>query len=291
MDATVRDRVGEAIFRIAAGPDGARHRERIHGRPGPRWFDPASPIGRVHGDASMFVGGIRALLLQTLHPVAMTAVWEHSGFHGDVLGRLARTSRFLAVTTFGHEEDAQAAVDSVRAIHDRVTGTLPDDTPYSASDPHLLEWVHVAEIDSFLLAHDVYGRQPLDAAGRDEYVAQAGEVARRLGVVDPPATAAALEERLEAFRPELRATDEARAAVHDVLFRPPLPRAARLPYGALVRAAVALMPEWSREPLLLPHRPLLDRSVSRWLGAGTTVGIRWAMAPGRRPARDLAAAE
>ena len=123
----VRERIGEAIFRVTAGPDGEKHRDRIHGRPGPRWFDPASPIGRVHGDASMFVGGIRALLLQTLHPAAMTAVAEHSGFRSDMLGRLARTSRFLAVTTFGHADDAQAAVDAVRAIHERVTGTMLDE--------------------------------------------------------------------------------------------------------------------------------------------------------------------
>ena len=123
MPPDLRVRLGEALFRATAGPDGPRHRERIHGRPGPRWFEPDSPIGRVHGDASMFIGGIRALLLQTLHPAAMTGVAEHSDYRRDMLGRLARTSRFLAVTTFGHADDAQAAVDAVRAIHERVTGT------------------------------------------------------------------------------------------------------------------------------------------------------------------------
>ena len=276
---TTRDRLGEAIFRIAAGPDGPRHRERIHGRPGPRWFDPASPIGAVHGDASMFVGGLRALLLQSLHPAAMTAVSEHSGYRGDLLGRLARTSRFLAVTTFGHEEDAQLAVDAVRAIHERVTGTLADGTPYAASDPHLLEWVHVAEIDSFLCAHAVYGKHPLDAAGRDEYVAQTAVVARKLGVLDPPTTEAALAERLEAFRPELAATDHAREAVHHVLFRPPLPPAARPAYATLAAAAVGLMPRWSRRPLGLPSLPRTERTVVRGLGHAATGTIRWAMAP------------
>src|SRR5688572_28593625 len=166
-----------------------------------------SPIARVHGDAAMFIGGIRAVLLQTLHPAAMTAVAEHSGYRGDMWGRLARTSRFIAVTTIGTAADAQRAVDAVRAIHGRVTGTMPDGTPYAASDPHLLMWVHVAEVDSFLTAHQAYGKHPLDQAERDEYVAQTAEVARRLGVLDPPTTEAGLAEALAAFRPELRATE------------------------------------------------------------------------------------
>ncbi|GAB3778034.1 oxygenase MpaB family protein [Nocardioides ungokensis] len=274
-----RRRIGQALFLRVAGPDGARHRDRIHGRPGPRWFEPGSPITRVHGDASMFVGGIRALLLQTLHPAAMRAVSEHSGFRGDMWGRLARTSRFLAVTTFGHAEDAQQAVDVVRAIHDRVTGTLDDGTPYAASDPHLLLWVHVAEVDSFLLAHTVYGKEPLDQAGRDTYVAQTAEVARRLGVVDPPTTEAELRAALAAYRPELRGTEDAREAVSYLLFRPPLPLAARAPYGVLVAAAIGLMPRWTRRPLRLPWLPVSERTVVRALGAAATGAIRWAMSP------------
>src|SRR6187397_2410108 len=131
----VRDRIGQQLFLRVAGPDGDKHAARIHGRPGPRWFEPGSPITRVHGDASMFVGGLRALLLQTLHPAAMRAVSEHSGFRGDMWGRLHRTSTFLAVTTFGTADDAQQAVDAVRRIHERVSGTMPDGAPYAASDP------------------------------------------------------------------------------------------------------------------------------------------------------------
>ena len=241
----IRERLGTAIFHRVAGPDGADHRDRIHYTAGPRWFEPGSPITRVHGDASMFVGGIRALLMQTLHPVAMQAVSEHSGFRGDMWGRLARTSRFLAVTTFGTADDAQQSVDVVRAIHDRVTGTTPDGAPYSAADPHLLLWVHVAEIDSFLLAHQVYGERPLDQGERDEYVAQTAEVARRLGVLDPPTTEAELRDVMTAFRPELRGTPQAREAVRYLLIKPPLPVAARAPYGVLTSAAIGLMPVWT----------------------------------------------
>ncbi len=277
---TVRERLGEALFLRVAGPDGARHAARIHGTPGPRWFEPDSAIVRVHADASMFVGGIRALLLQTLHPAAMRAVSEHSGFRGDMWGRLNRTSRFLATTTFGTADDAQQSVDIVRSIHERVVGTMPDGTPYAASDPHLLLWVHVAEVDSFLLAHTVYGKEPLDQAGRDEYVAQTAEVARRLGVIDPPVTEAELVEALASYRPELRATPEAREAVRYLLFKPPLPLPARAPYGVLVAAAIGLMPRWTRLPLRLPWLPVSERTLVRALGVVATETIRWAMGPG-----------
>jgi uncharacterized protein (DUF2236 family) len=283
----LRERLGEALFLRVAGPDGAHHREQIHGTPGARWFDPASPIGRVHGDASMFVGGIRALLVQTLHPAAMTAVAEHSGYRGDMWGRLARTSRFLAVTTFGTADHAQRAVDAVRAIHDRVTGTLPDGTPYAASDPHLLRWVHVAEVDSFLRAHQVHGARPLDEAGRDRYVAQTAEVALRLGVVDPPTTEAGLAAGLAAYRPELRVTEQAREAVSHLLWHPPLPALARPPYWVLVAAGVELMPRWTRRPLGLPSTGATDKLLARPLGRGAVRTIRWAMAPGREQARAV----
>ena len=275
----LRDRLGQALFARVAGPDGPAARDRIHGREGPRWFEPGSPITRVHGDASMFIGGIRALLLQALHPAAMLAVSEHSGYRGDMWGRLQRTSTFLATTTFAHEDDAQQAVDVVRRIHERVVGVLPDGTPYAASDPHLLRWVHVAEIDSFLTAHQVYGKAPLDAAGRDEYVAQTAEIARRLGAVDVPTTEAELAETLAAYRPELGGTPEAREAVRYVLLKPPLPLAARPPYAVLAAAAVGLMPAWTRMPLRLPYLPVSERTVVRALGGVATGTIRWAMTP------------
>ena len=97
----VRDGLGQRLFGLVAGPDGPANRARIHDTPGPRWFAEDRPIRRVHADASMFVGGLRALLLQSLHPLAMAGVAEHSDYRGDPWGRLQRTSTFLAVTTFG----------------------------------------------------------------------------------------------------------------------------------------------------------------------------------------------
>ncbi|WP_370248349.1 oxygenase MpaB family protein [Nocardioides sp.] len=279
MIQTVRGRLGEALFQRVAGPEGESHRQRIHGTPGPRWFEPGSPITVVHGDASMFIGGMRALLLQTLHPAAMRAVSEHSGYRGDMWGRLHRTSRFLAETTFAHEDDAQRAVDIVRAIHERVRGTMPDGTPYAASDPHLLRWVHIAEVDSFLRAHTVYGATTLTQDERDTYVAQVGVVAERLGATDVPRTEAELAACLASYRPELSGSPEAREAVKHLLLTPPLPLPARVPYGVLAAGAIGLMPAWTRRHLRLPWAPVTERTVVRALGTVATGTIRWAMTP------------
>jgi uncharacterized protein (DUF2236 family) len=204
--ARVRRRAGDAVFARVAGPDGKATRERVHLTPGPRWFDAGSPIQVVHGDASMFVGGLLALLLQSLHPAAMAAVAGHSGYQGDPWGRLARTSTFLAFTTFGTADDAAAAVARVRGVHDRIRGTTPDGIRYAAGDPELLAWVHVAEVHSFLSAHVRYGAHPLGEADRDTYVAQTAVVGRALGAADVPETVAELWARLRGFRAELRAT-------------------------------------------------------------------------------------
>jgi uncharacterized protein (DUF2236 family) len=277
----VREKLGRALFGMVAGPDGPANRARIHDTPGPRWFGEDRPIRRVHGDASMFVGGLRALLLQSLHPLAMAGVAEHSDYRGDPWGRLQRTSTFLAVTTFGPADDAQRAVDRVRGIHQRVRGIAPDGTPYHATDPHLLEWVHIAEVDSFLLAHKLYGAAPLDRRGRDGYVADTARVAIALGVPDPPRTERELGERIEAFRPELRGTPAAREAARFLLLTPPLPIAARAPYGLLAATSVAMLPAWARMPLLLPYFPPVEATAVRMAGRALVGGIRWAMTADR----------
>lgn len=273
----VRKNLGRSLFGMVAGPEGPANRSRIHDTPGPRWFGEDRPIRRVHADASMFVGGLRALLLQSLHPLAMAGVAEHSDYRGDPWGRLQRTSTFLAVTTFGPADDAQRAVDRVRGIHQRVRGTAADGTPYHAADPHLLEWVHIAEVDSFLLAHQLYGAEPLDQTGRDGYVADAARVALALGVIDPPRTERELAERIEAYRPELKSTPVARDAARYLLLTPPLPLVARAPYGVLAATSVSMLPAWARKPLLLPHFPPVEATVIRMSGRVLVNGIRWAL--------------
>jgi len=276
----VRDSLGQRLFGMVAGPDGPANRARIHDTPGPRWFPTDRPIRRVHGDASMFVGGLRALLLQSLHPLAMAGVADHSDYRGDPWGRLQRTSTFLAVTTFGPADDAQRAVDKVRGIHRRVHGTAADGRAYHASDPHLLEWVHVAEVDSFLLAHQLYGSRPLDQEGRDEYVADTARVASALGVTDPPRSERELKARVEAYRPELRSTPAARDAARFLLLTPPLPLLARPPYAALAVTSVAMLPAWARRPLRLPYLPPVEATAVRLAGLTLVGGIRWALARG-----------
>jgi uncharacterized protein (DUF2236 family) len=278
-----RRHLGKALFARVAGPDGPARRDRIHRAEGERWFGPERPIRTVHGDASMFVGGIRALLLQSLHPLAMAGVAAHSGFARDPWGRLQRTSHFLAVTTFGAADDAEAAIQRVRRIHDRVRGTAPDGRPYAASDPHLLAWVHVAEVDSFLRAHRVYGAEPLDDAGYDGYVADAARVAEALGVVDPPRTVAELDAAIARYRPELAGTPQARAAARFLLLAPPVPLVARPTVGVLGAAAVGLLPIWARWPLRVPWLPVTERVAVRAAASGVTRTIRWAMAPAPDP--------
>lgn len=274
----VRERLGAVLFTRVAGPGGPAARSRIHDTPGERWFGPDRPIRAVHGDASMFVGGLRALLLQSLHPLAMAAVAAHSGYRSDPWGRLQRTSTFLATTTFGTAEDAQRAVKTVQAVHERVRGTA-DGRPYHASDPHLLGWVHVAEVDSFLRAYEVYGARPLGPGDADGYVADTARVAEALGVIDPPRTRAQLAARIEQYRPELKATSEAREAARFLLLQPPLPIVARPPYAILGATAVALLPRWARLPLWLPYLPLTERTGVRLAGRALTGVIRWAMTP------------
>ncbi len=273
----LRSDVGASIFARVAGPEGPARRERILGAPGPRWFPEGSPIRQVHGDAAMFIGGLRALLLQSLHPLAMAGVAGHSGYKGDPWGRLQRTSAFLATTTFGTADDAQAAVDQVRSIHERVRGVAADGRPYAASDPHLLLWVHVAEIDSFLRVHQRFGVAPLSPDESDGYVADTARIARALGVTAAPSTVAELDAALASYRDELAGTAEARAAARYLVFTPPLPALVRAPYAVLSANAVALLPGWARRALWLPRLPLADTTAVPLGGHALVRGIRWAM--------------
>jgi uncharacterized protein (DUF2236 family) len=246
--------------------------------PGPRWFEPGSAIRTVHGDASMFVGGLRALLLQSLHPLAMAGVAQHSDYRHDPWGRLQRTAEFLAATTYGPVPTAERAIARVRAVHGRVHGTAGDGRAYSANDPHLLQWVHVCEVDSFLAAHRRYGSTSLSREQTDEYVRDTAVVASALGVIDPPRTVDELRAQLADYRPELRGTREARDAARFLLLEPPLPFAARAPYTLLAAAAVSLLPMWARWPLRLPVLPVSEAVLVRPAGQAITQLIRWSLA-------------
>ncbi|AKU16376.1 hypothetical protein VV02_11720 [Luteipulveratus mongoliensis] len=278
-----------ALQSRVAGAEAGERADRIWGSAGERWFSPADPIWQVHLDAAMFVGGLRALLLQSLHPLAMAGVSDHSGYRGDPWGRLQRTSNFISTTTFGTVEDAERLLARIRGIHRRVRGSAPDGRGYRADDPHLLSWVHAAEADSFLECHTRYGAQPLSAADADVYVAQIGSIAARLGVPEPPSTVRGLREVLASYEPELEGSDLARDAARFVMFEPPMPVAVRPGYALLVSGAVASLPSPARAMLgirLPPGGPTV-------LNAGGRAGaaaVRWMLSdPPVQRARSLRA--
>lgn len=276
MALDIRSWLGQQIRERVIGPNAETRHAELFESDEPGWFDDDAPIRTVHADASMFIGGLRALMMQTMHPLAMAGVAQHSDYRRDPWGRLQRTADYVATTTFGPASQAQRAVDVVHRVHERVVGVAPDGRSYEANDPHLLEWVHIAEIDSFLAAHDRYGAEPLAGVDRDRYVADTAVVARALGIADPPDSEAALRARIESYRPELRATPEARDAIRWIVLRPPLPLAARPAYGVMAAAAVALMPTWTRLPLRLPWLPVTENVTLRLAGNLATGAIRWA---------------
>ncbi len=274
----VQRNLGLLLRERVAGSDAATRAAEIWGKPGPRWFQRGEPIWRVHLDASMFVGGLTALLLQSLHPQAMAGVAGHSGYKSDPWGRLQRTSHYIAMTTYGTIPDAEAAIATVRAVHDRVRGRDDRGQPYRASDPHLLKWVHLAETDSFLRAHQAFGAEPLGPADADRYVAQTAVPATLLGVEDPPLTVAELDTQLAGYRNELRASPAALEAARFLLFEPPLPLVARPGYGTLAAGAVSLLPGWARDELEVDLPVGLTDALGRPLGKLSVSVVRWALA-------------
>ncbi|HET9443483.1 MAG TPA: oxygenase MpaB family protein, partial [Acidimicrobiales bacterium] len=251
----VRTRIGTAV-RSAITGQAAPPRVRFRDDPDDAGlFGRGSVAWRLHADASTLVGGLRALLLQTLHPLAMAGVAGHSDYRHDPWGRLHRTAEFLGTTIYAPTPAALRAVERVRAVHRQVVGTAPDGRPYAASDPHLLTFVHVTEVDSFLAAYRRYGAGGrLSEAEADRYVAEMAQVGELLGAEEVPTTAVGLRDWLEAVRPELHVGAQCRDAVRFLLV-PPMSPVARGPYGLIAAAAVGLLPGWARRKLWLPLAP------------------------------------
>jgi uncharacterized protein (DUF2236 family) len=234
-----------------------------------------TPIRMVHADiVAMMVGGIRGLLLQMLHPHALQGVLDHSNFRSDMHGRLRRTARFIAVTTFGHRDDAQAAIDRVNRIHAAVGGTLPDGSPYSASDPRVLAWVHGAEATSFLAAYLRHVRPDMPGAEQDDYYRQFAVIALALGADPVPTNRAEAEAIFRELRSDLAASPAAREVADLVLSQRPkgAPPAVQTLLGA---EAVALLPPFARSMLGL-ERPGLAAIPARAATWGMGKTLRWA---------------
>ena len=273
----------ETVRRALVGEVRALFNDRSKGqRPVERSNDallpPDSVAWRVHGDVTtMMVGGVAALLLQMLHPSALAGVWDHSNFREDMVGRLRRTARFMAQTTFAAREEGEAAIALVNRIHAHVGGVRADGVPYQANDPRLLAWVHVAGAMCFLDAWLRFGEPTMSAADQDRYFAEVAPVARALGAEPVPETRHQAEALIASFRAELVADARSREIARLVLdARPQTPRAA--PVQSLVmQAAVDLLPGWARtmhgRKASIFTRPVVDAATFGLAGT-----LRWAFA-------------
>lgn len=238
-------------------------------------FEKDTPIRMVHADVvGMMAGGLSALLLQMLHPSALQGVLDHSDFRNDMLGRLRRTARFIAVTTFGDRDDAMKAIERVNRIHAAVGGALPDGSPYTATDPEVLAWVHACEATSFLDAYIRYAKPAMPQREQDEYFRQFAEIARALGADPVPETRREAQRLIQAMRPKLTVTAATREIADLVLSERTLgtPQAVQRMLGT---AAVDLLPRFAKNKLGL------DRSIIRTgparLATGVMAGtLRWA---------------
>jgi uncharacterized protein (DUF2236 family) len=248
------------------------------------YLPPDGVARMVHADLpSMLIGGISALLLQTLHPLAMAGVAEHSNYQTDPLGRLRRTANFVGITTFGTVAQAEDAIAQVRRVHRRVQGIAPDGRPYSADDPELVTFIHVAEIWSFLESSRRFGPRDLSPEECDRYYEELAPVATALGARWVPHSAADAEDYFRRVRPELYATEQAFQALdwlrHGARRRP----TEQAVFAMLHAGAVSLLPEWAREELDLSTRAPIDLLVdtaavipaSRALSAA----LRWVAVP------------
>lgn len=247
----------------------------------PGLFGPDAVCWRVHADfASMMTGGVSALLLQALHPLALAGVWDHSSFRTDILGRLRRTATFISGTTFGSRADALALLERVKAIHMRVSGTAPDGRTYRADDPALLTWVHVAEVSSFLSAHLRYVNPALPGELQDRYYAETAQIAERLGALAVPRSCAEVAAYLERMQPELDAGPRT-FEVMRILLNAPVAKPALRPAATLVmHAGIDLLPPWAQQMLGLSTFAPLRRVLVRPGVRAVAPVLRWALVNG-----------
>ena len=231
----------------------------------PGLYGPDSVTWRVHADPSMALAGLRALLLQSVHPVAMHGVFTNSAFREDPWGRLLRTAEYVAVTAYGTTREAERAGARVRGIHRRLSGVEPQSgRAYRVDDPELLLWVHCSEVESFLSTAVRCGLR-LSPVEQDAYYAEQTRNAALVGL-DPagvPASVAQMAAYFEDVRPQLAVAQDARAAAAFVLW-PPMPALvqlgtpARPAWTALATAAFAMLPRWARRLYSLPGLPTTD---------------------------------
>ncbi|WP_409297317.1 oxygenase MpaB family protein [Pseudomonas sp. KCJK8993] len=271
----IRSRIESQVMSLTGLSLGQLDLENPKGDPG--LFGPGAVCWQVHADfSSMLIGGISALLLQALHPLALAGVWDHSNFRQDLIGRLRRTGQFISGTTFGSRQDAQWLIEKVRGIHLHITGTAPDGRPYAASDPDLLTWVHVAEVSSFLAAHLRYFNPRLPGADQDRYYDEIALVAERLGARDVPRSRQAVADYLQAMRPQLLCDQRSREVLR-LLRAAPAPSRLAKPLGSLMmQAGIDLLPDWAGELLGVEQSPLQRQLIRASIKRSAPL-LRWAV--------------
>jgi len=231
-------------------------------------FGPGSIVWRVHRDRSFPLAGMRALMVQALHPLAMAGVAQHSDWQRDPFGRLAATSGYVLTVTYGDVASANEAAARVRAVHKHVRGTDPETgLPYAAEDPDLLLWIHAALVESIMTIVQRYGRG-LDPADGDRYVAEMVPFAEIVGVPGDmvPRSAGALVDYLRSVE-LVRITQAAREAIAVVLDPPGLDDATRDLWHDLAQVATGTLPDWARDAygFATPPPEALEREYVRQL--------------------------
>ena len=244
LSRTVREPIRRWV--LSAFPRDGSGIDYDHPRGDPGWFGPDSATWRVHSDfPGMLAGGLAALTLQTLHPLALAGVWDHSNFRGDLLGRLRRTTAFVGGTTYAPRAQADALVERVRQIHTHIHGCAEDGRPYAADDPQLLTWVHVTEAYSFLEGYRRYSHIALPAGAADRYYDEVRRIAEALGASAVPASERAVLDYFRRIQPELACTARSRVLL-ELLARVRLPvPAAGFSRDLFLLAGAALLPAWA----------------------------------------------
>ena len=272
----LRRLIGAAVQNLLVGERDLSAFDRPEGDPG--LLGPDSVAWRVHGDLACLIGGVRALFLQTMHPLAMAGVAEHSDYRNDPFGRLHRTAAYIAVTTFGSTEAATAAIARVNSVHKSVLGIAPDGRPYAATDPELLLWVHATEVASFVKAVQLFGTTQISPEDVDRYLAEMAPIAEALGAENVPTDRVEMKVYWDRVRPELVAGSQAKETAR-FLLTPPLPLWARPAYGVITAAAVGSLPSVVREGLGLPNMPVVNQVAVRPAARAVVKLLGWSLGP------------
>lgn len=237
-------------------------------------FAPDSVAWRVNGDVvTMMIGGVSGLLLQMLHPAVLAGVWDHSDFRSDMLGRLRRTAKFIAVTTYDHASVGQAAIAKVNRIHAKLRGTLADGTPYRVTDPHLLAWVHVTETLSFLDAWVRHAEPDMSLVDQDAYFAEMAQIGVALGADPVPRSRAEALALIASCRPELKSDARTREVAELVMRQRVGSLFMDTAAGFIMQAGYDLLPDWAQamhgreaRPVVTPLTQAGASAMARMMG-------------------------